>query len=247
MFFSAEDGVHGRELWATDGTLADTQVLDARPGPASTDPTGLRAVGDGTVVLFAADGANGTEPWMSDGTLAGTNALADLAPGLASSEPQFGALAGSTVLLRADDGVHGPELWGFPLALTGDVMARNYGAPCARPGGALPHIGAVGLPHLGNGEFAFSLRDAAPASFTALLLGFTTDEIALPPTGCRLLLDIVAVLGTVTSPGGTATIPLAIPSSPTFLGIEVVGQYFPFDPAVGDFGLSDGLRILVGY
>jgi ELWxxDGT repeat protein len=37
VYFTADDGVHGRELWCTDGTAANTRLLlDATPGPASS-------------------------------------------------------------------------------------------------------------------------------------------------------------------------------------------------------------------
>jgi len=33
LYFNANDGVHGRELWATDGTEAGTQLVkDISPG-----------------------------------------------------------------------------------------------------------------------------------------------------------------------------------------------------------------------
>jgi ELWxxDGT repeat protein len=36
VFFAANDGLHGYELWRSDGTAAGTQmVLDINPGPAS--------------------------------------------------------------------------------------------------------------------------------------------------------------------------------------------------------------------
>lgn len=68
MFFSADNGVHGRELWKTD-TTADGTVLvkDINPGPAGSDPsTGFRF--EGSILFFTADdGTHGRELWQSDG------------------------------------------------------------------------------------------------------------------------------------------------------------------------------------
>src|SRR5262245_17826815 len=68
VFFSADDGRLGAELWCSDGTAANTRpVVDLRPGPLGSQPLGLVAWGN--LVLFSADdGQSGIEPWISDGS-----------------------------------------------------------------------------------------------------------------------------------------------------------------------------------
>jgi ELWxxDGT repeat protein len=86
--FTADDGVHGRELWATDGTRAGTRLLkDIRPGAAGSIPFQFRAVGD-RVYFSADDGEHGVELWTSDGTADGTGLVADIVPGGEDSSPQ---------------------------------------------------------------------------------------------------------------------------------------------------------------
>ena len=74
--FFASDGIHGRELWRSDGTDAGTVLVkDVAPGPAD----GVTTIGhaaDG--VLYFPGAAGGL--WRSDGTAAGTSRLADLTP-----------------------------------------------------------------------------------------------------------------------------------------------------------------------
>lgn len=81
VYFTADDGVHGTELWSTDGTpTGTTLVRDIHPGPAGSDPAPLAGVG--TRVAFAAlDSDHGRELWVSDGTSAGTQMTEDLHPG----------------------------------------------------------------------------------------------------------------------------------------------------------------------
>ncbi len=68
VLFAADDAVHGRELWRTDGTAAGTaMVADLTPGPTGSAPRELTVV-DG-IAYFTA-GATGF--WRSDGTAAGT-------------------------------------------------------------------------------------------------------------------------------------------------------------------------------
>ncbi len=95
--FAVDDGIHGNELWATDGTAAGTaMVADICPGVCSSLPREIVLAGD-RVYFAADDGAHGVELWRSDGTAAGTVMVADLAPGLERSQPHDLAAFGSGV------------------------------------------------------------------------------------------------------------------------------------------------------
>ncbi|HBL26842.1 MAG TPA: hypothetical protein DD490_08415, partial [Acidobacteria bacterium] len=85
LYFAADDGMHGRELWRTDGTGPGTGlVADICPGPCSSFPTDLAVYGD--LVGFAAtNGFHGREIWLSNGTRGGTRMPKDLCPGACSS------------------------------------------------------------------------------------------------------------------------------------------------------------------
>lgn len=87
IYFAANDGIHGQELWKSDGTAGGTVMVDdINPGAGSSNPADLTVVG--SVVYFAAnDGVHGTELWVTDGTAAGTKMVADINPGAASSNP----------------------------------------------------------------------------------------------------------------------------------------------------------------
>ena len=63
LYFAADDGVSGVELWQTDGTEAGTQrVSDINPGAAGSDPGALAAVGK-WLVFAATEPARGRELW----------------------------------------------------------------------------------------------------------------------------------------------------------------------------------------
>jgi len=86
LFFVANDGVHGTELWKSDGTESGTTVVREIGAGGPAYPGQLTAIQD-TVVFVASDGTHGGELWKSDGTAAGTEVLVDLRPGSAGSNP----------------------------------------------------------------------------------------------------------------------------------------------------------------
>ncbi len=115
LLFVADDGVHGPELWTTDGTQDGTHLVrDIEPGEFGAGGTFL-AVSPGAALLSIDDGVHGAELWRSDGTSAGTFMLADICPGECSSSPANAVVLGNTVLfsaeVRSPDLTLGRELW----------------------------------------------------------------------------------------------------------------------------------------
>jgi ELWxxDGT repeat protein len=75
-YFSADDRVHGSELWASDGTAAGTvMVKDITPG-GSSFPVFLTNV-NGKLFFETTSISSGTQIWTSDGTAAGTVMVKD--------------------------------------------------------------------------------------------------------------------------------------------------------------------------
>lgn len=78
LYFVANDGANGSEVWVSDGTSSGTQLLkDINSGNASSSP-GNFVVYNNLLYFSADNGANGTELWVSDGTTNGTTMFADL-------------------------------------------------------------------------------------------------------------------------------------------------------------------------
>lgn len=108
FFFSAKTAAEGRELWISDGTLANTNLVkDINPGSADgLDSSGFSYTYTSSAFFFGATNeTNGVEVWKSDGTLPGTNMVADIVTGAGTSEPTIDfLLVNSKVLFQADNG-----------------------------------------------------------------------------------------------------------------------------------------------
>ena len=122
IFFRANDGVHGAELWATDGTAQGTRLVrDIRPGEAGSGPTLLTPVGS-RVYFTAVDGLHGRELWVSDGTRAGTHIVKDLDRGAAGSAITGIADGGGTAYLGLDH----RQLWRTDGTARTTVKVRDF-------------------------------------------------------------------------------------------------------------------------
>ena len=115
LFFTADDGIHGAELWSHDTATGTTQLVDdINPGRYGSDPRDF-VVWEGQLYFAANDGSSPTttQLWTSGGTAASTSLVASLSPGrTAGSAPDDGygtpyVTQGSQILLPLSDGVHG--------------------------------------------------------------------------------------------------------------------------------------------
>jgi ELWxxDGT repeat protein len=167
LFFAADDGANGDELWRSDGTPSGTTLVEdsipgggINPGSAGSFPDDLDNV-NGTVFFAADDGTTGTEPWKSDGTPSGTKIVADGIPGANGSSPQFFAHVNGTAFFQAVDDTNGIELWKSDGTPTGTAVVED-----AIPGGginSIPSAAADSLPDSltnVNGTLFFSAQDA---------------------------------------------------------------------------------------
>jgi ELWxxDGT repeat protein len=128
LFFAHSDGVHGTELWKSDGTPGGTEMVkDIRAGRGSSNPAAL-AVFNGMVYFTASDEQSNTDQiWRSNGTAPGTVRVADLVPGM-STGPAFDLTAvGSTLFFFANHtgGSDGYSIWKTDGTTAGTVMLKG--------------------------------------------------------------------------------------------------------------------------
>jgi ELWxxDGT repeat protein len=119
LYFSADNGETGNELFVSDGTAEGTQlVADLYPGENnygysnSSSPNGLVEFNE--KLYFSADnGENGNALFVSDGTAEGTQLLVDLYPGENNygSDPSNLVEFNGKLYFTADNGENGNELF----------------------------------------------------------------------------------------------------------------------------------------
>jgi len=108
IFFSANDGVRGTELWVLPAEGSPKIAADIHP-TSSSAPRDLTRVGN--ALYFAAnDGVKGEELWVYSSNKA--RLVADMRSN-GSSSPRELADYNGTLYFSADDGINGRELWKY--------------------------------------------------------------------------------------------------------------------------------------
>jgi ELWxxDGT repeat protein len=211
VLFLANDGIHGREMWISDGTAAGTRMVrDVVPGAVGMWDSGFAYITVlGSRAFFSAsDAEHGQEMWVTDGTDAGTALFADLTPGTASSNAyDFVVSGGKLFFVAGEDFETGSHLWVTDGSVTGTHRLGGAGGlglalnivPALRPiNGNVYFAGVTGLtggePWVTDGTDAGTRMianlgaDRAPSSFpsglTAAgnLLFFSVIEGTFSPT-----------------------------------------------------------------
>lgn len=132
VVFTADDGIHGRSLFRTDGTAEGTGLLMA--ASASSVPIApTRFVQAPDLLYFVArDPAGVTQLWRTDATPDGTFPLVPILPDPIEPIGSVGAgdlhdyvLNGDILFFVANDGVHGCELWRSDGTVAGTFLVKD--------------------------------------------------------------------------------------------------------------------------
>ncbi|MDC0528491.1 putative Ig domain-containing protein [Candidatus Poseidoniaceae archaeon] len=135
LYFQANDGINGGELWKSDGTASGTvMVKDIRSGGWTSYPDEL-TVFNNTLYFTAAVTNNAWDLFKTDGTANGTVMVKNLYGSSAYDAPSHLTTVGNTLYFQADDGTNGDELWKSDGTASGTVMFKdiNSGSGSSNP------------------------------------------------------------------------------------------------------------------
>lgn len=132
LYFTADDGVGGRELWKTDGTPGNTGLVVNLNPTGSSSPADLTDV-NGTL-YFTADDGTGRKLWKTTGLGATLVATGDLGELEAVNDKLF---------FRATDSSAGAELWVTDTTGTRRVIDLRPGPEWSFPSNLTAVGGAV--------------------------------------------------------------------------------------------------------
>ena len=137
LFFRANDGLGGEELWASDGRSHTYRVKDVRPGPVGSSIYHMTNV-NGMLYFTANDGTTGRGIWKSDGTEEGTSLVRHLSEAVWSTWTLTTSPlenVGGALYFIDNDGASGMELWKIDGVEAGAVRVKdtNLGATGSNP------------------------------------------------------------------------------------------------------------------
>jgi len=129
LFFTADDGISGMELWKSDGTNAGTVIVSNIAANGSSSWPGQKISIGNTLFFTADDGISGMELWKSDGAYSGTSLVKDIVAGPSdggvSNMVEFG---GELYFIAYSSppgvGTQGTEVWRSDGSDSGTVMVH---------------------------------------------------------------------------------------------------------------------------
>jgi ELWxxDGT repeat protein len=102
VYFAANDGADGAQLWKSDGTAAGTtMVTSGNLSGGGMNPANLADVG-GKLFFTANDGSDGNQVWTTDGTAPGTLMVSNLQPSTGTANPSQLTAVGGTLYFTAN-------------------------------------------------------------------------------------------------------------------------------------------------
>ncbi|GGB96493.1 ELWxxDGT repeat protein [Dyadobacter sediminis] len=122
-YFTADDGIHGRELWKTDGSTAGTMLVrDIQSGANSSNPEQITNV-NGTAFFVTGSDSQVHSLWKTGGTTATTIKVKDFT----KSDTLQGLInVNGTLFFGIDNGSGSMQLWKSDGSTAGTILVKTF-------------------------------------------------------------------------------------------------------------------------
>ena len=151
IFFSADDGTNGRELWIYDllNVTPVTMISDINTGSVSSDPYDFVIYHD-TLFFSATTDPDGTELYYSDGNVSGAGtgffaSINDINDPADSSSPSNKTVFNNKLIFSANNGIDGVEPWEYDGTTGTIAILKNI-----NPGASSSFAGQYGFKSAGS-------------------------------------------------------------------------------------------------
>jgi ELWxxDGT repeat protein len=125
LYFAADDGINGVEVWRTDG-IETGMFADINTTLGGSDPMLFTAF-NGYLYFRANDLTHGAELWRTNGIT--TELVKDInADHADNANPGYFTALGGYLYFQANDGTHGYELWRTNGTAAGTTMVEDINA-----------------------------------------------------------------------------------------------------------------------
>ncbi len=133
LYFTADDGVNGVQLWSTTGHRNGTEMVCLIGRGARGGSVRNLTVFDGKLYFTADDGLSGVQLWSTTGSGNGTEIVRLIGKGPRGAEPAELIVFNGQLYFTANDGVHGIELWRTTGSGNGTEMVLDLNKAKADP------------------------------------------------------------------------------------------------------------------
>lgn len=196
LYFIADDGRSGREIWQSDGTVEGT-FLNIDLYPTNTSFPSILGWWNGDLYFRARTRLHGYEIWKTDGNSPAT-LLKDIYPGVMNSDPRGFAATDDYFYFSAIDAVHGYELWRSDGTTEGTNLVKNLVEGGSSSPGNITAVGnrvffSARLPETGNELYVFDESDRSISLVADIQPGNTGSlPRQLTPAGKLLAFDALS-------------------------------------------------------
>lgn len=180
-YFSANDGIHGTELWRSDGTDTGTYLVkDINPGENGSNPLEIIEL-NGAIYFGATDNIHGQELWKSDGTESGTILVKDINEGPSSSYLDYFTKLANVLIFSVAGSDYVGQLWKTDGTAEGTVSVKDFHSVSGTPPAFLTKVnGVICFITLANG-YQLWKSDGTEAGTQLISILYGADSIIHMP------------------------------------------------------------------